>query len=58
MCGIAGCFLKEGIANQDTLKRASNSLHHRGPDEKGHYIDQSVGLAHSRLSIIDLKLIF
>jgi asparagine synthase (glutamine-hydrolysing) len=30
-------------------------LHHRGPDERGMYLDNHVGLGHSRLSIIDLS---
>ncbi len=30
-------------------------LEHRGPDGYGYYTDQSVGLAHARLSIIDLQ---
>ncbi len=29
-------------------------LRHRGPDEYGLYRDEHVGLAHARLSIIDL----
>ena len=29
-------------------------LHHRGPDDYGYYKDSNVGLAHARLSIIDL----
>ena len=29
-------------------------LHHRGPDETGIYLDQNIGLGHSRLSIIGL----
>ena len=30
------------------------SLHHRGPDEFGVYRDEALGLAHARLSIIDV----
>lgn len=30
-------------------------LHHRGPDGNGFYADDDVGLAHARLSIIDLE---
>lgn len=30
-------------------------LHHRGPDDVGIYADDSTGLAHTRLSIIDLE---
>jgi asparagine synthase (glutamine-hydrolysing) len=31
-----------------------STLHHRGPDGTGFYSDEDVGLAHARLSIIDL----
>ncbi len=31
------------------------SLHHRGPDGQGFYADARCGLAHARLSIIDLS---
>ncbi|MBW1740961.1 MAG: asparagine synthase (glutamine-hydrolyzing) [Deltaproteobacteria bacterium] len=54
MCGIAGFFLKEGKASKAPLIEAAASLHHRGPDEKGYVVDGRVGLAHSRLSIIDV----
>ncbi len=30
------------------------ALNHRGPDERGHYLDAHAGLAHTRLSIIDV----
>jgi len=30
-------------------------LHHRGPDDTGFYIDEDIGLANARLSIIDLE---
>jgi asparagine synthase (glutamine-hydrolysing) len=33
----------------------ASALHHRGPDEFGLYRDRSAGLAHARLSIIDLS---
>ena len=32
----------------------AGALHHRGPDEFGVYRDAHAGLAHARLSIIDL----
>jgi asparagine synthase (glutamine-hydrolysing) len=32
-----------------------DTLSHRGPDDKGYYIDAGVGLGHRRLSIIDLR---
>lgn len=58
MCGIAGCFtVEEGDPppSLEVLTRMAASLHHRGPDEQGIYRDSRVGLAHARLSIIDLS---
>src|SRR3989344_181397 len=52
MCGIAGYF---GAGNRETLECMGNTLHHRGPDDDGFYVDEKVGLAHRRLSIIDLS---
>ncbi|NMC51658.1 asparagine synthase (glutamine-hydrolyzing) [Candidatus Kuenenbacteria bacterium] len=52
MCGIVGYC---GAGNQDNLKSLSKLLHHRGPDDEGFYFDELVGLAHRRLSIIDLS---
>ncbi len=56
MCGIAGiCHLnRPRDISLDALKLMAGAQHHRGPDEAGIYIDDRVGLAHSRLSIIDL----
>ena len=57
MCGIAGIY---NIDNRDavdtsTLRRMASSLSHRGPDEKGFFMNENIGLAHTRLSIIDLS---
>ena len=54
MCGIAGYlnFDKESISSK-ILKKMVISLKHRGPDSDGIFIDNSCGLAHTRLSIID-----
>ena len=56
MCGIAGVFdFKVGREiNRNSLNLMIKMLHHRGPDGTGYKIFDSVGLAHSRLSIIDL----
>jgi asparagine synthase (glutamine-hydrolysing) len=56
MCGIAGIVnLTEGPPpDRDSLSRMLTALWHRGPDENGIYIDRYAGLAHTRLSIIDL----
>lgn len=58
MCGIAGIVnLREGLASpsREELGRMAGALEHRGPDEFGVYRDARAGLAHSRLSIIDLS---
>jgi len=54
MCGIVGIF----GAGLQSLAHANNLLSHRGPDDKGLYIDQlsGIGLGHNRLSIIDTSL--
>lgn len=40
--------------DRSTLEDMVSLLHHRGPDGYGYYQDERVGLAHARLSIIDL----
>src|SRR4051812_23798288 len=56
MCGIAGIvsFGKQRSPQRDELLRMAGALSHRGPDEFGIYRDARAGLAHARLSIIDL----
>ena len=54
MCGIAGVFMREGEASLDVLDRLARALAHRGPDEQGHFRKDRIGLAHTRLSIIDV----
>lgn len=39
---------------REALERALGAMLHRGPDELGLYLDERAGLAHARLSIIDL----
>jgi len=57
MCGITGIVYleRERKINPASLKKMSDALHHRGPDDEGHYIQQNVGLGFRRLSIIDLS---
>lgn len=56
MCGIAGILAcTPGRQPQRAELRAMREpLRHRGPDGHGDYVDGPVGLAHVRLSIIDL----
>jgi asparagine synthase (glutamine-hydrolysing) len=57
MCGIAGLIYKEQDQPVDPslLKRMADVIAHRGPDDEGFHIRKNVGLAHRRLSIIDLS---
>ncbi len=55
MCGIAGILnLNEKRADPVLLVRMAERIRHRGPDDFGIYTDKQMGLAHTRLSIIDL----
>ncbi|MFA5031658.1 MAG: asparagine synthase (glutamine-hydrolyzing) [bacterium] len=57
MCGIAGIWDFKEKLGIDVLNRMKESLHHRGPDDSGIYLDKqnNLGLAHTRLSIIELS---
>lgn len=60
MCGIAGFYnakqdyLSCEAYHKNILWNMSNSIKHRGPDEQGIHLTKQFGLAHARLSIIDL----
>ena len=61
MCGIAGFLgglaICEPYGVEATLQRMTSAIAHRGPDDVGHWVDADakVGLAHRRLSIVDLS---
>ncbi len=57
MCGIAGYFNINHApeAGNRLLERMIWPLRHRGPDGFGFFQDKRAGLAHARLSIIDLE---
>ena len=56
MCGIAGIVRRNGApVDAAVLWRMVDRLQHRGPDDQGVYANGSLGLAHTRLSIIDLS---
>jgi asparagine synthase (glutamine-hydrolysing) len=53
MCGIGGCT---GIhADLELIRKMSDLIRHRGPDDHGSYIDKGIGIFSNRLSIIDLE---
>jgi len=54
MCGIAGIYRNNQTLDSVQLCRMGKVLYHRGPDHAGSYNDGSLGLVHTRLSIIDL----
>ncbi len=56
MCGIAGIVDLRGTSDvpESLLRRMTDALTHRGPDESGLYLEPGVGFGHRRLSIIDL----
>src|SRR6185436_11735540 len=56
MCGIAGVLEPRGErALPADLRRLAQALAHRGPDHGGFHADGPLGLAHRRLSILDLS---
>ena len=61
MCGIAGFlnfrqnYFRQREEYQKVLNRMCSALYHRGPDENGTVLSGQYGLAHTRLSIIDLE---
>lgn len=55
MCGIAGIMTVAGKSpDSAALERMAKALAHRGPDGAGRRIQDNVGLAQTRLAIIDL----
>jgi asparagine synthase (glutamine-hydrolysing) len=57
MCGIAGIYHFDPTRSvrDDEIRRMTECLHHRGPDDEGFHRDGSLALGHKRLSIIDLS---
>lgn len=57
MCGIAGIRSFKSAVDVSALKKMTDAIIHRGPDNDGHWVseDSSVGFGHRRLSIIDLS---
>jgi len=58
MCGITGIFGNpRHLELEHSVKRMTDSLYHRGPDDSGVWVNNSecIALGHRRLSIIDLS---
>jgi asparagine synthase (glutamine-hydrolysing) len=55
MCGIVGLINPDSAIDQATLCEMRDALTHRGPDDAGIWAHGGVGLAHRRLSVVDLS---
>lgn len=61
MCGFSGFLQTDSVVAHDDMlsvvERMAGTLHHRGPDDAGSWVDPQAGVAlgHQRLSIIDLS---
>lgn len=55
MCGIAGYVDFNRGPSNEVLTAMTSALAHRGPDGHGVHINGACGLAHARLSIIDVE---
>jgi len=51
MCSINGFNFQD----RELIQKMVEITKHRGPDQEGFYLDESISLGHSRLSIIDLS---
>lgn len=56
MCGIVTLFSPDEPVDTERLAKATQTLHHGGPDGQRQWIasDRHLGMGHARLSIIDL----
>ena len=56
MCGICGQFnfASDEPVEPTTIRRMTDTIAHRGPDDEGYFISGPIGLGFRRLSIIDL----
>lgn len=59
MCGIAGFYDMGKRLEEKELRRATDVIGHRGPDDSGYHVfnfaDANIGFGHRRLSILDLS---
>ncbi|EKD99912.1 MAG: hypothetical protein ACD_22C00136G0007 [uncultured bacterium] len=55
MCGIAGKYSKYSPVTEIQIDTMCQVLYHRGPDDKGLFVDANFGFGMRRLSIIDVE---
>src|SRR5450432_438378 len=54
MCGIAGYFLIDDLAQTSVVRSMCDQIRHRGPDDDGYHAEGPCAIGMRRLSIIDL----
>jgi asparagine synthase (glutamine-hydrolysing) len=58
VCGITGFIDRRGSTGHDlegTIRRMTDTMVHRGPDDSGVWVEGDVFLGHRRLAIVDLS---
>ncbi len=56
MCGITGLlYFEDREPTHELLKKMTDVIEHRGPNDSGFWTENRIGLGFRRLSIIDLK---
>ena len=56
MCGICGIIDFSGnTVKRESIQTMLGAITHRGPDDEGIYVEDSIGMGIRRLSIVDLK---
>ena len=56
MCGICGIIENQSFQKPERetiIRKMMDRMIHRGPDDKGLYIEPGIALGHRRLAIID-----
>ena len=54
MCGIAGFTSQHSRVDRSVIEEATKSIRHRGPDQQGCFVSDSISLGAVRLKILDL----
>lgn len=54
MCGFCG-YVNKKEKKKEEIKKMTDAISHRGPDDENYYIDSDIAMGFRRLSIIDLK---
>lgn len=55
MCGIAGKYDLKNKVSESLVSKMTDTLYHRGPDDKGLWCNENFGFGMRRLSIIDIE---